>query len=127
MSEWTDRDPYSSDPTVAVEALLRMANNDLPSVRRGLKAEIITQAQKTQREVRLQHFLWGAVTAVLLFAGGVLLWPASGGATVAAREDSSPKPRLATPSAAFDAVDWELVESKNQLRRRNLEILRNAF
>lgn len=127
MSEWIPQDEFSDDPTASVEALLRMAADDVPSVRRGLKAEIITQAHKTQREVRLQHFLWGAATAMLLFTGGLILWPASSGSAVAANEDSTPKPSLATPSASSDAVDWELVESKIQLRRRNLESLRNAF
>lgn len=126
MSEWMTPDDFS-DPATSVEALLQMAADDVPAVRRGLKAEIITQAQKTQREVRLQHFLWGAVTAALLFLGGLFLWPASSGSAVASNEDASPEPPLASPNAATDAVDWELVESKTQLRQRNLEILRNAF
>lgn len=126
MSEWIDQDEFF-DSAASVEDLLRRAADEVPSIRRGLKAETMTLAQRTQREIRLQHFFWGAVTAVMLFTGGLIWWPASDSSAVASNEDPSPKPVLATPNIATDAVDWELVESKNQLRRRNLQILRNAF
>lgn len=126
MSEWIPQDEFSN-PRDAVEDLLRMAAEETPSVRSGLKAEIVTQAQKAQREIRFQHFLWGGVMGVMLFLGGLIWWPANAGSALASTEDPPSKPALAVPKPSTDSVDWELVESKTQLRRRNLEILRNAF
>jgi hypothetical protein len=115
------------DPLAAVEDLLLLAADDVPIVRSGLRAEMMTRAQKTQREVRFQHMLWGAMATLLLFAGALIWWPASSDSALAATGDNSPKPVKASIHSTSDSVDWELVESKNQLRRRNLEILRNAF
>lgn len=128
MSEWMNpREDLFSDELSAVEDLLRLAADDVPTVRSGLRTEIVTRAHKMQREVRFQHKLWGCVTTLLLFAGSLIWWPASSDLALASNSDPSRRPVKASINFASDSVDWELVESKTQLRRRNLEILRNAF
>ena len=128
MSEWMNCDEeFPPDSVEAVEELLRQAADEMPAVRSGLRTEIVTSAQKMQREVRFQHKLWGFMTTLLLLAGGLIWWPASSDLELASRGEDSRKPVEASIHFGTDSVDWELVESKNQLRRRNLEILRNAF
>jgi hypothetical protein len=128
MSEWMSFDEELSPGSLeAVEDLLRQAVDEMPAVRSGLRTEIVTSAQKMQREVRFQHKLWGFVTTLLLLAGGLLWWPASSDLELASHREDSRKPVKASLHFGTDSVDWELVESKNQLRRRNLEILQNAF
>ncbi len=128
MSEWMTLDEdFASDPFSDVEDLLRLATEDLPVVRSGLKAEIVTHAHKAQRELRAQHVLWGAVT-MLLFVVGALIWgPVQSGSALASRSNHAPKPINASLLPATDAVDWDLVESETRDRERNLEILQNAF
>lgn len=128
MSEWMNFDeeltPGSLD---AVEDLLRLAADDVPPVRSGLRTEIVTRAQKMQREVRLQQKVWGFVTLALLFAAALIWGPVSSEFSLASRTRNAPQPIKASIPLDTDSVDWELVESKKELRERNLEILRNAF
>ena len=131
MSEWTNpEDEFfesESESLAEVEALLRMAADDMPTVRSGLRSEIVTHAQKAQREIRFQHMLWGGLASLLLFFGGLVWWPMSPDSAVASNAEPPPKAEKPSGNSAPDSVDWELVESQNQLRRRNLESLRNAF
>ncbi len=115
------------DNLAAVEDLLLFAADDVPVVHSGLKAQMVTHAQKAQRELRLQHALWGAITTMLLFAGALIWWPASSASTVAANDEKPPQPLEAGIGSSADSVDWALVEAANELRRRKLESLRNAF
>jgi hypothetical protein len=128
MSEWlTFDEQFPSDAFSDVEALLQSAADEMPVVRSGLKAEIITSAQKDQRQQRFQHILWGAATFFLFFLGTLILWPPDSSQALATRDEHSPQPVNASLLPATDAVDWDLVESKTRLRQRNLEILQNAF
>jgi hypothetical protein len=128
MSEWlTFDEDFASDPLLDVEDLLRTAADEMPVVRSGLKAEIITRAERDQRELRCQHVLWGAVTLLLFSLGTLISWPAHSSTGQASRESHAPKPVNASLLPATDAVDWDLVESKTRLRERNLEILQDAF
>lgn len=128
MSEWMNFDEgLSPDSLEAVEDLLRSSVDDVPVVRSGLRTEIVTEAQKMQREVRFQHKLWGFVTAFLFLAAAIVWGPVSARFSLASNTSDAPKPVKATIDFASDAIDWELVESKTELRRRNLESLRNAF
>ena len=128
MSDWTTlNENFAPDPISDVEELLRLAADDLPVVRSGLKAEIITHAQSEQRELRLQHIVWGAVTMVLILFGALVFWPIHWPSSLASRDAYAPKPVNASLLPATDAVDWDLVESKTRLRERNLEILLDAF
>lgn len=128
MSEWTTlNEDFAQGPFSDVEDLLRMAADEVPVVRSGLKAEIITRAQCDQRELGLQHIIWGAVTMLLILLGAVVFWPMSSPSSSASRETHAQKPVNASLLPATDAVDWDLVESKTRLRERNLEILQDAF
>jgi hypothetical protein len=128
MSDWLNfDDDFSSDPLADVEDLLRFASEDVPALRSGLRVEIVTRAQKVQREVRAEHMLWGCVTTLLLLAGALIWWPASSASALAINRQNADKPVKASLNFGADAIDWELVESKTELRRRNLESLRNAF
>ena len=127
MSEWINSEADFDDPVSGVEELLRLAADEMPAVRSGLKTEIITSAQKTQRDLRRQQVLWGGLVFAMLFLGGLTWWPASPSAALAANEETAKVPEAAASGTASDAIDWQLVESKNQLRRRNLEILKAAF
>lgn len=128
MSEWLSFDEdFSPDAFSDVEALLQTAADEMPVVRSGLKAEIITRVQKDQREQRFQHVLWGAATFFLFLFGTLIFWPPESASDWASRDEHSPKPVSASLLPATDAVDWDLVESKTRLRERNLEILQNAF
>ncbi len=129
MSEWTDPDREFFDPEreslAEVEDLLRLAADDLPTVRSGLRAEIVTQAQKSQRELRVQHMLWGGLAVALLFFGGLVWWPMSLNSTLAFNFEPRTEPEKPSVHASMNSMDWDLLEFKIQLRR--LEILRNAF
>jgi hypothetical protein len=118
---------FSPDPLSDVEDLLRLAKDELPVVRSGLKTEIVTRAQKDQRELRCQHVLWGAVTMLLISLGALLYWPLHSPSPTSSGGQHSQKPISASLLPTADAVDWDLVESKTRLRERNLEILQDAF
>jgi hypothetical protein len=128
MSDWLNLDEnFASDPTRDVEDLMRFAADDVPALRSGLRVEIVTRAQNVQREVRAQHMLWGCVTSLLILAGTIVWWPASSTSVLAKHAQNADKPVKASLNFGADAIDWDLVESKTELRRRNLESLRNAF
>ncbi len=133
MSEWTNPDDelfeseWDSHSLAETEDLLRLAADDLPVVRSGLRSEIVTFAQRARREIRVQHMLWGGLASLLLLFGGLVWWPMSPDSAVAANSETPPKPEKTSVKSGTDSVDWELVESTNQRRRRNLESLRNAF
>lgn len=127
MPEWIDNSHDFDDDLAYVEDLMRLAADDVPSPRSGLKVEIITHAQKTQRDIRRQQILWGGAVFVMLFLGGLVWWPASPVWALASNQESSSEPAISNPGPASDAIDWEHVEAESEFRRRNLEILRAAF
>ena len=133
MCEWTNPDDlfFESErdfgSLAETENLLRLVADDLPTVRSGLRSEIITHAQKARREIGFQQMLWGGAALLLLLFGGLVWWPMSPDSAVAATSEAPPKPEKTSVNSATDSVDWELVESATQRRRQNLESLRNAF
>ncbi len=128
MSEWPpESEEFLDSPQAGeVEELLLWAAED-PPVRSGMKAETITLALRARRLLSSEHRYWAAAAWVLLLIATLCWWPSPPGDSVALDQAPKPDPVAVPARASVDALDWELVEAKTQLRRRNLEILLNAF